>query len=86
MNKVPESVQRDLAALRAQPERAIDFSDLPETQASDWKSSTRAVFYRPVKQQLTVRIDADVVAWLKSQGSGYQSRLNQILRGAMLGR
>ena len=86
MNKVPESVQRELAALRTLPERAIDFSDLPETHASDWKNSTRAVFYRPMKQQLTVRIDADVVAWLKSQGSGYQSRLNQILRGAMLGR
>lgn len=86
MNKVPESVQRELAALRAQPEPAIDFSDLPETQAGDWKNATRGVFYRPVKQQLTVRIDADVVAWLKSQGSGYQSRLNHILRGAMLGR
>ena len=85
-NKIPESVQRELTALRAQPESNIDFSDLPETKSSDWKNSARAVFYRPVKQQLTVRIDADVVEWLKSQGSGYQTRLNQILRGAMLGR
>ena len=44
----------------------------------------RGKFYRPLKQQLTVRIDADVVAWLKGQGKGYQSRLNQILRTAML--
>ncbi len=86
MNKVPESVQRELAALRGQPESNIDFSDIPESTSSDWKNSARAMFYRPVKQQLTVRIDADVVEWLKSQGSGYQTRLNQILRGAMLGR
>jgi uncharacterized protein (DUF4415 family) len=37
-----------------------------------------------VKQQLTVRLDADVVAWLRWQGRGYQTRLNQVLREAML--
>jgi uncharacterized protein (DUF4415 family) len=37
-----------------------------------------------VKQQLTVRLDADVVAWLRQQGKGYQTRLNQMLREAML--
>jgi uncharacterized protein (DUF4415 family) len=45
----------------------------------------RGKFYRPIKQQLTVRVDADVLEWLKSQGSGDQSRLNDILRSAMLG-
>jgi uncharacterized protein (DUF4415 family) len=44
----------------------------------------RGRFYKPIKQQLTVRIDADVVEWLKGQGRGYQSRLNEILRSAML--
>jgi len=44
----------------------------------------RGKFYRPIKQQLTVRIDADVLDRLKSQGKGYQSRLNDILRAAML--
>jgi uncharacterized protein (DUF4415 family) len=42
------------------------------------------VFYRPVKKQITARVDADVLAWLKSQGKGYQSRMNAILRDAML--
>jgi uncharacterized protein (DUF4415 family) len=37
-----------------------------------------------VKQQLTVRLDADVVAWLRRQGRGYQTRLNQVLRKAMV--
>ena len=44
-----------------------------------------ANFCRPIKRQLTVRIDADVIEWLKSQGEGYQSRLDAILRAAMLG-
>jgi len=66
------------------PESAIDFSDLPPLQADEWQGTERGKFYRPVKQQLTVRIDADVVAWLKGQGKWYQSRLNQILRSAML--
>jgi uncharacterized protein (DUF4415 family) len=41
-------------------------------------------FYRPVKQQVTARLDSDVLRWLKSQGKGYQSRMNEILRKEML--
>ncbi len=84
MNKVSESIRHELAALAAQPEKSIDFSDQPETTEQDWADAVRGQFYRPVKQQLTVRIDADVVQWLKGQGKGYQSRLNLILRSAML--
>ena len=85
MNKVPDSVRKELAALAAKPEGEIDFSDLPATSRNDWQGAERGKFYRPIKQQLTVRVDADVLEWLKSQGSGYQSRLNDILRNAMLG-
>ena len=84
MKKVPESVRKELAALAAKPESKIDFSDLPATLERDWRGAARGKFYRPIKQQLTVRIDADVLEWLKSQGKGYQSRLNDILRAAML--
>ncbi len=84
MNKVPESIRKELADLAARSENDIDFSDLPATSQQDWQGAVRGKFYRPVKQQLTVRIDADVVEWLKSQGKGYQSRLNDILRAAML--
>ena len=50
-----------------------------------WKNAKPVVgrFYRPIKQQVTVRIDADVLAWLKSGGKGYQTRLNDVLRQAM---
>ena len=41
-------------------------------------------FYRPTKTSTTVRIDSDVLAWLRSQGKGYQSRINAILRREML--
>ncbi len=44
----------------------------------------RGRFWRPVKEQVTTRIDADVLAWLKASGKGYQSRINAILREAML--
>ncbi|SFB11829.1 Uncharacterized conserved protein, DUF4415 family [Collimonas sp. OK607] len=84
MSKVPESIRKELAALAATSENDIDFSDLPATTRQDWQGAVRGKFYRPLKQQLTVRIDADVVEWLKEEGKGYQSRLNDILRAAML--
>ena len=61
----------------------LDLSDIPEI--TDWSNAVRhGQFYRPVKQQTSVRLDADVLAWLKSQGKGYQPRMNKILREAML--
>ena len=60
----------------------IDLSDLPEVR--DWAGAVVGEFYRPIKKPLTLRIDADVLAWLKSQGKGYQTRINEILRSAMM--
>mgnify|MGYP000617883933 CR=1 FL=1 len=57
---------------------------IPVTEDELWSEAHRGKFFRPLKTQASVRIDADVVAWLKGQGKGYQSRLNQILRTAML--
>jgi uncharacterized protein (DUF4415 family) len=84
MNRPPEALSQELATLARKSEDQLDFSDLPPTTAEDWHDAVRGKFYRPVKRQLTVRIDADVVEWLRSQGQGYQSRLNAILRTAML--
>jgi uncharacterized protein (DUF4415 family) len=74
----------ELAALAEMPDEKIDYSDIPKKPAGFWAGAVRGGLYRPVKRQLTVRIDADVLAWLRSQGSGYHGRLNQILRLAML--
>ena len=69
---------KSLAALR---DDAIDTSDAP--QLLDWAGAKRGLFYRPVKQQLTLRLDADVVAWFKNHTTsdeGYQTRINRALR------
>jgi uncharacterized protein (DUF4415 family) len=76
--------KRKLAQLAARPDSEIDFSEIPPLEESFWKNAVRNPLYRPVKRQLTVRLDADVVAWLRQQGKGYQTRLNQMLREAML--
>jgi len=73
-----------LRALAARPDSEIDFSDMPEMTDEQWKNAERGHFYRPVKRQITARVDADVLAWLKAQGKGYQSRINAILRREML--
>jgi uncharacterized protein (DUF4415 family) len=68
----------EIAALR---DEDIDFSDIPEL---DDKFFERARFsWPPTKKQLTIRLDEDVLMWLKSQGKGYQTRINRILRMAM---
>ncbi len=56
-------------------------SDIPEVR--DWSGAKRGLFYRPVKKQLTLRLDADVVAWFKGHargGRGYQTDINRALR------
>lgn len=73
-----------LAALAAMPDDTIDFSDIQRTTAKDWDGAVRGKFYRPIKEATTVRIDADVKAWLRSKGKGYQTKINEILRLAML--
>jgi uncharacterized protein (DUF4415 family) len=76
--------RKNLQALAARPDSEIDFSDIPELTEEQWKTAERGHFYRPVKRQITARVDADVLEWLKSQGKGYQSRINAILRREML--
>jgi len=71
----------ELKALAALSDRAVDTSEAPELP--DWSGAKRGAFYRPVKQQLTLRLDADVVAWFKSHtksSEGYQTRINRALR------
>jgi uncharacterized protein (DUF4415 family) len=73
-----------MKALATRPDSEIDTSDIPEMTEEQWKNAKRGHFYRPRKRQITARVDADVLDWLKSQGKGYQSRINAILRREML--
>ncbi len=76
--------EAELNALAKKPDDQIDYSDIPETTDKQWSDAVRGQFYRPLKTQASVRIDADVMEWLKRPGKGYQTRLNAILREAML--
>jgi len=73
----------ELDALAALPDEEIDTSDAPEVQ--DWSGAQHGLFYRPVKQQVTLRLDADIIDWFKrksqaSRGEGYQTSMNRVLR------
>ena len=74
--------QAELDALAALPEDQIDTREMPEVR--DWSKARRGVFYRPLKQQLTLRLDADLIEWFKVNGGqsseGYQTRINAALR------
>jgi uncharacterized protein (DUF4415 family) len=59
----------------------IDYSDIPALGKEFLKKA--AVPWPPSKQQLTIRLDTDVLAWLRAAGRGYQTRINWILRAAM---
>jgi uncharacterized protein (DUF4415 family) len=86
-SQLPPPSASERARMRALARGAggeIDLSDIPVLPDQAWASAERGRFYKPVKTHATVRIDADVMAWLKSQGRGYQTRLNGILRQAML--
>jgi uncharacterized protein (DUF4415 family) len=76
--------KRELALLAALPDNRIDTSDIPELPPEVWKDAVRGRFYRPVKQAVSLRLDSDIVAWLKKPGRGYQTRANRILREQML--
>ncbi len=73
---------REIARLVAQVDEEIDTADIRELR--DWSGAVVGKFYRPIKEPVTIRLDADVLALLKSQGRGYQTRINYLLRRAML--
>jgi uncharacterized protein (DUF4415 family)/uncharacterized DUF497 family protein len=79
-----EKQKAELAALAARPNAEIDAGDIPSLTEAFWSEAVRGRFYKPIKTSTTVRIDADVLAWLRAQGKGYQSRINAILRREML--
>jgi uncharacterized protein (DUF4415 family) len=73
--------RKELAALEKMPDSAIDTSDIPEV--TDWSKAQVGRFYRPVKQPVTIRLDADVVAWFKQAAPQYQTAVNKVLRDYM---
>jgi uncharacterized protein (DUF4415 family) len=73
--------EAELAALAAMPDDKINTADIPEQR--DWSGARRGLFFRPIKKQLTLRLDADLIDWFKTHapnGEGYQTSINSALR------
>ncbi len=79
MNK--KYIKSDLARIDRMRGADIDYSDIPALDKAFLKKATTA--WPPEKKQLTIRLDADVLDWLKAHGKGYQTRINRILRVVM---
>ncbi len=78
MSKNRDVAQRErLKRLAALPDEQIDTVDVPEV--TDWSGAVRGL-YRPRKQAITIRLDADVVAYFRAQGRHYQTEINRALR------
>ena len=71
-------------ALYEQRDKRLDYSDAPTLPPEMWEHAVVGKYYRPVKTAVSLRVDNDVLAWLKSKGEGHLSRINEILRHAML--
>ena len=78
MSKVTKRQKRELASLVALPDDEIDTSDIPEV--TNLSGAERGRFYRPIKKPVTIRLDADVLAWFKSHSKKYQTAINKALR------
>jgi len=74
----------EFAALARKRDEDINTSDIPEVK--DWSGAVIGKFYRPLKEAVSIRLDADILAWFKGQGTGYQTRINEVLRKAMTSR
>jgi uncharacterized protein (DUF4415 family) len=68
----------ELRALEAMPDSEIDSSDIPVVR--DWTGAKRGKFYRPVKREITLELDADLVNFFEARGEGYQTWINEALR------
>ncbi len=82
MPKLTAEKRNKLRRLAARPDREIDLSDIPEIRELP-SDAVIGKFYKPRKASVTIRIDADVLAWLKASGGGYQTRINEYLRRLM---
>jgi uncharacterized protein (DUF4415 family) len=82
MKKLTKEQKRDIGAIAAKREEDIDFSDAPPVV--DWSGAEIGKFYRPTKKPVTMRLDSDIIEWLKADGRGYQTKANWLLRHAMV--
>jgi uncharacterized protein (DUF4415 family) len=73
-----------LRALAAMNDKDVNTSDIPELTEEQLRSGVRGALYRPIKRPVTMRLDADVIEWLRQDGPGYQTKANRLLRSEMI--
>jgi uncharacterized protein (DUF4415 family) len=80
--KISAARMKELERLAARPDSEIDFSDIPETTDEEWAKRKKYIglHFRPIKKSVTLRLDADLLAWFKAKGPGYQTKMNRVLR------
>ena len=78
-----DELRAELDALAKKADEAIDLSDIPEATAAQWKNAEHGRFFRPIKKPISLRVDADIIAWFKSLDGKYQSKMNDALREYM---
>jgi uncharacterized protein (DUF4415 family) len=83
MNPLTDRQRKELERIARMADSEIDFSDAPKTKTTSSRRVYVGRFYRPIKEQISVRVDADVLAWLRSRGKRYQTYMNDVLRRAM---
>ena len=81
MKRLTRKQRDEITRIAAKRDADIDLSEMPEVV--DWSGAEMGKFYRPPKRPVTMRLDADVIDWLKSYGPGYQTKANLLLRHAM---
>jgi len=84
VNGITSKLAAELKVLEAMTDDQIDFSDIP--LKLDWSKAERGRFYRPVKQLISLRVDADIAAWFKEKAKGkqYTPMMNKALRTYIL--
>jgi uncharacterized protein (DUF4415 family) len=80
--RLDEKQRTELHRLAELPDSRIDLSDAPELSPAPTEIQIGR-FYRPIKQLISLRVDADVLDWFRSSGKKYQTRINEVLRREM---
>ena len=74
-----KSLDAEIEKFRKLPDAGIDYSDIPETDATFW---AKAEVSEPAgKTMISIRVDSDVLDWYRSHAHRYQTLINAVLRG-----
>ena len=84
LSTLSKTAKKKLVKRMPNNDAEIDTSDAPPLPPELWAKAVQGKFYRPVKESVHVRVDADVLEWLRRQGPGHLTRINRILRETMI--